>query len=252
MQKIEAQHDQAQSASAAALGEGMSVESPQIGQIAQLQTMVGAHPRVNRLAHLTTVANNGPRAIAQRRAMDSIHRGPPAAQGVVMMKKDAALAELAPKEDGWTATKIIKPKNGNKGVFRFPMKGSNIDTFVGTNSVPSGVTIPPQHSDAENPGNIFVKVADHDLANSYVSGVAGLSKSEITDGTRPVHFAHGDKSHGNPSREDSLTWHHKAQVGHMELIDMNVHGAFWHYGGIAHWGASLHGTSDGDDDGGTS
>jgi len=251
MQKVEAQHNPTQGAPAATQGEGVAIE-PQIGHIAQFQGMIEAHRKGNRLAQLVAVANNGPRAVAQRKTMDSIHRSPQAAQGVVMMKKDAALAELTAKEDGWTATKIIKPKNGKKGIFRFPMNGDNIDTFIGKNNVPSGLTIPSEHSDAENPGSLFVKVADHDLSKTYVTDAPGLEKSVVTGGSRPVHFKHGDESHGKPARTNSLTWHHKADVGHMELIDMNVHGAFWHYGGIAGWGASLHGASGDDDDGGLS
>ncbi|HEX7816840.1 HNH endonuclease [Dyella sp.] len=131
------------------------------------------------------------------------------------------------------------------------MKGDNIDTFVGANSVPSGLTIPSEHADAQNPGNLHVAVGDHDLSGSK-SGVDALSASDIASGSRALHFRHGDQSNGNPSRTNSLTWHHKAKFGHMELIDMNVHGAFWHYGGIAGWSASEHKTTDGDDDGETS
>ncbi|WP_404649139.1 eCIS core domain-containing protein [Dyella flagellata] len=173
--------------------------------------------------------------------------------GVLMMKKDAALAELTAKEDGWTATKVIKPKNGKKGIFRFPMDGDNIDTFIGKNNVPSTVDVPSEHSDAENPGKLHVSVADHDLSKTYGDKVDGLSDNQIVNGARGSHFSHGDKAHGNPTRTNSLTWHHKGTKGHMELIDMNVHGAFWHYGGIANWEPSKHGTSADDDDaGGTS
>jgi hypothetical protein len=283
MQKAEAQHSQAHNQPSAKQGGGVALESPQGGQIAQLEGMIEASPQVNKLAQLVAMANNSPQATAQRKVMALVHNSPPmvaqaragdsigngpvqkiaqrmampnppsmwGSQGVVMMKKDAALAELRQKETGWTATKVIKPKNGSKGIFRFPMNGNNIDTFIGTNSVPGGLTIPQEHQDAENPGQIYAKVPDHNLGKDYGEQKA-LDKDDILNGGRPLHFSHGDNSHGNPSRTDSLTWHHKQTFGHMELVDMNVHGAFWHYGGIAGWDASVHNVSDADDDGGTS
>jgi hypothetical protein len=250
MQKLETQHNQTQPAPATTQGHGMGLESPRSGQITQLQSMIETRPMVSQLVQLTAAANNGERATAQRKTMDSIHGSPRTAQGVVMMKKDAALAEVKAKEPGWTATKIIKDKQGTKGVFRFPMNGDNIDTFVNKNSVPSGITIPSDHSDAKNPGTLRVEVSDHDLSQKY-GQLEGLNGDDILYGGRPLHFSHGDQAHGK-SRENSLTWHHKGEYGHMELIDMNVHGAFWHYGGIAHWKPSIHATSDDDDDGGTS
>jgi hypothetical protein len=228
---------------------------------AQLESIIDSRPQAKKLEQYAVMANSSPQVAAQRKMQNMIAstqtnkllaNGSDQAQAVVMRKKDAALAELKPKESGWTATKVIKPKNGSKGIFRFPMSGDNIDTFVGTNNVPSGLTIPSTHQDAENPGKIHVAVSDHNLGAKYKDSVPALSDSDIGGGSRPKHFKHGDDSHGNPSRENSLTWHHKATYGHMELVDMNVHGAFWHYGGIAHWDASKHGTSDADDDGGTS
>ncbi|MDO1529058.1 HNH endonuclease [Fulvimonas sp. R45] len=264
MQKAEAEHSQVHGLPAASQGGGMALESLQSDRIAQLSDKANGSAQVVAQRRMVDSIQHSPRVTAQAVACDGVDgnpisggksgvampNSPSGEHAVVMMKKDAALAELRSKESGWTATKIIKPKNGNKGVFRFPMNGDNIDTFVGTNSVPSGITIPSEHSDAENPGSLYAPVADHDLSKKY-GHAEGLSDTVIRTGARSAHFAHGDEGHGI-HRENSLTWHHKAKVGHMELIDMNVHGAFWHYGGIAGWSASLVDPSDGDDDAGAS
>lgn len=262
MQKVEAERSQMHGSPATSQNGGMALESPRSERVAQLMGKANNSAQVMAQRRMMDSIQRSPRMTAQAKADDggtpifgstsraAIPGAPSVAHAVVMMKKDPALAELRPKEVGWTATKVIKPKNGNKGVFRFPMNGDNIDTFVGKNSVPSGITIPPAHSDAENPGSLSVAVADHDLSKKY-GDTEGLSSDVIVNGARSVHFAHGDNVH-HITRENSLTWHHKAEVGHMELIDMNVHGAFWHYGGIAGWNASVVDPSDGDDDAGAS
>lgn len=250
---------------AASQNGGVALESLHSDRIAQLADKANGSAQVVAQRRMTDSIQHSPRVTAQAMACDgvggtsvsrnrsrvAIPGSPSGEHAVVMMKKDAALAELRPKESGWTATKIVKPKNGKKGVFRFPMNGDNIDTFVNKNDVPSDIVLPPEHLDAEKQGNLFVAVEDHDLSKKY-NATEGLSDDVIAKGTRSAHFAHGDNSHGNPVRGDSLTWHHKAEYGHMELIDMNVHGAFWHYGGIAGWSASGVTPSDGDDDAGAS
>lgn len=176
-------------------------------------------------------------------------------QNAVMMRKDPALAEIRPRQAGWTATKVVKPKNGPKGIFRFPMNGDNIDTFVGTNNPPGDLDaaeVPGAHHDAQKTP-IPTAVADHNLGKAY-EGVSALDADAVGGGDRGLHFRHADAAWGTAgARPDKYTWHHKAQFGHMELVDMNVHGAFWHYGGVAGWDASIVAPSDDNDDaGGTS
>lgn len=156
----------------------------------------------------------------------------------IMLKKDAALWKANDKVEGHTSTKIVMTKGGQKGIFRFPMSGNIIDTFIGKNEADkSKHVIPAEHSDAAVL-DIPIAVADHDLSAKY-GAVEGLSDPEVVGGSRPTHFKHADDSH-KKDREDKFTWHHKNAKGKMELIDMNVHGAMWHYGGIAGWKASVH------------
>lgn len=164
----------------------------------------------------------------------------------VQLAKDAALWSAGDKVDGKTSTKVIMTKGGTKGIFRFPMNGDIIDTFIGQN-IADESDKPSAHSDAKKI-DIPVAVSDHDLAATYKSTAPGLSSSEISGGGRPKHFKHGDDSHG-VDRSNKYTWHHKNKLGKMELIDMNVHGAMWHYGGISGWKESEHDKSvDTDDD----
>ncbi len=162
----------------------------------------------------------------------------------VQLAKDAALWSAGDKVDGKTATKIIKTKGGTKGIFRFPMSGNIIDTFIGKNEADESKK-PAAHADAQKI-DIPVAVADHDLAAKY-GDTEALSDAQITGKNRGVHFTHGDNSHGI-DRSNKYTWHHKNSKGKMELIDMNVHGAMWHYGGIASWESTRHDSSDTDDD----
>lgn len=162
----------------------------------------------------------------------------------VQLAKDAALWSAGDKKDGKTSTKIIKTKGGTKGIFRFPMSGNIIDTFIGKNEADESLK-PLEHNDAQKI-DIPVAVASHDLAAKY-GDTEALSDSQITGKNRGVHFAHGDSSHGK-DRANKYTWHHNNSKGKMELIDMNVHGAMWHYGGIASWEATRHDSGDTDDD----
>jgi hypothetical protein len=162
----------------------------------------------------------------------------------IMFKKDAALWKANDKEAGHTSTKIVMTKSGTKGIFRFPMNGDIIDTFIGKNEADESLK-PVEHADAVKM-DIPVGVADHDLSQKY-GEVEGLSDGQVTGGSRPVHFKHADDSH-KVARDNTYTWHHKSSKGKMELIDMNVHGAMWHYGGIAGWKASVHDGGDTDDD----
>jgi hypothetical protein len=88
---------------------------------------------------------------------------------------------------------------------------------VGTNNVPEDIDIPLEHAGAENPGSLYAAVVDHDLSKAC-GHTEGLSGDVILNGARSVHFAHGDSVHdiSRETRVDSLTWHHKAKVGHME------------------------------------
>lgn len=108
------------------------------------------------------------------------------------------------------------------------------------------------YTDLDAP-NISVAVAAHDLSKTY-GDTEGLSDSQLSGGSRSVHFAHADAANNTKaSRVNSYTWHHLQDKGKMELIDMNVHGAMWHYGGISGWKAATHppddaGDTDGDND----
>lgn len=161
----------------------------------------------------------------------------------VQLAKDAALWSKGDKEANKTSTKVIKTKGGTKGIFRFPMNGNIIDTFIGKNEA-NEADKPAAHQDAQKI-DIPVAVADHDLGKKY-GDTEALSDEQITGKNRGTHFTHGDNSHGK-DRANKYTWHHKSSEGKMELIDMNVHGAMWHYGGIASWESSRHDVNTDDD-----
>lgn len=165
----------------------------------------------------------------------------------IQLAKEAALKKIRDKDSASTPTKIIKTKGGDIGVFRFPQSSKIIDTFNGTNVATSDdeTTAKTTHSTAKLMP-IPVKVADHNLGADYV-GAPKLSDSVIKGDNRDPHFSHADKAQNTTSDRPNYTWHHKASLGKMELVDMNVHGAMWHHGGIASWGASTHtGTTDDD------
>lgn len=167
----------------------------------------------------------------------------------IQLAKEAALMKIRDKDPGSsTPTKIIKTKGGEIGVFRFPQGSGNIiDTFVGTNIATSGDETEAKKSySTAKLMQIPVKKADHDLAADYPDAPK-LSDSVIKGDDRNPHFKHADDAQKTSGDRSSNTWHHKSKFGKMELIDMNVHGAMWHYGGIASWGASSH-TGSTDDD----
>ncbi|MGV3612916.1 MAG: HNH endonuclease [Fluviicola sp.] len=167
----------------------------------------------------------------------------------IQLAKEAALKKIRDKDPGSsTPTKIIKTKGGEIGVFRFPQGSGNIiDTFNGTNIATSGDETEAKKSySTAKIMPIPVKVADHNLGADYTDAPK-LSDSVIKGDDRNPHFKHADDAQKTSGDRPSYTWHHKASLGKMELVDMNVHGAMWHYGGIASWGASSHkGTTDDD------
>lgn len=188
--------------------------------------------------------DNRPNTLAQHKLMSGMNATAP-----VQMKKDAAEHVFGDKNDpaNTTATKVIKQKTGGKGLFKFKYVGGNcIDSFQGGNNIADKDTAKgTTYADLDVP-SIAVKVSSHDLS----AGDTGLKDSEITDGGRAKHFSQADAATGNSaeSRKDKYTWHHLQTKGMMELIDMNVHGAMWHYGGIAGWKGSTHDDGDSDDD----
>lgn len=164
----------------------------------------------------------------------------------IQMKKEPKIDEFDDKNkpDGTTSTKVIKQKDGSIGLFKYEYINSNIiDSFNKTNIADPTIANNSKYKGFNAP-NISVAVTKHDLAQDYGNGK--LTENQIQNGTRSIHFAHADKAH-NIDREDKYTWHHLQEKGKMELIDMNVHGAMWHYGGISGWNASLH-KHDSDDD----
>lgn len=150
----------------------------------------------------------------------------------LMLKKDAALWSAEEEDTGYTPTKVIKTKNGKKGIFRYRKDGDIIDSFI-NNNIAVKKDLPSEHLDADVI-QIPVGRADHDLSGTYKNNAPGLNSDVISNGTRAQHFAHGDKSHGI-ERKNTYTWHHLKSLGKMELIDMNVHGAMFHYGGVSEW-----------------
>ena len=167
----------------------------------------------------------------------------------IQLAKDAALMKIRDKDPGSTTpTKIIKTKGGEIGVFRFPQGSGNIiDTFNGTNIASSADEEEAKKSySTAKIMPIPVKVADHNLGADYTDAPK-LSDSVIKGHDRGPHFKHADDAQKTSGDRPNYTWHHKTNLGKMELIDMNVHGAMWHYGGIASWGASSHTTNTDDD-----
>ena len=267
MQKVEAQHNNDPKRPAQRKGKGTSLESPQGEQIAQLEAMAVSSPQAVQLVQLAAMVSNGSRMAAQRKAAGIIHNSPnltaqcqrldslavtmlKQAQGGVkqtmQLKKDPAIYDFGDGESGvTTSTKVIAPKNGSKGLFKYRY-GSNyvIDSFNGTNIAEADTANGTEYEGLGTP-NISVAVSKHNLAADYGDG--GLSEEEIKKGGRPKHFRHADKASGI-DRTNKYTWHHLQELGKMELIDMNVHGAMWHYGGIAGWDASLHSPDASDDD----
>lgn len=168
-------------------------------------------------------------------------------QPTMQMKKDPAVYDFGDKgkPDGTTSTKVIDPKNGSRGLFKYKyIDGNIIDSFNGTNIADSKIANDTKYAGLNAP-NISVAVAKHDLAVDYGDGK--LTLNDIEKGERPLHFRHADNAH-KKDRENKYTWHHLQDFGKMELIDMNVHGAMWHYGGIARWSASVHEGKSSDDD----
>jgi len=204
------------------------------------------------LATLASAANASAQVASLRDASAMMNHGGGGA-AIAQLKKDAALATIRTKKANGgnsTGTKVVKTKGGAFGIFQYPMNGKIIDKFSGANMA--------QDSDKDTEAakkygatkmEIPTAVADHDLAVTKNS-VTGLSETVIKSDDRPAHFSHADKANGRTAkdREDQYTWHHKQSFGHMELVDMNVHGAMWHYGGIDGWEASLHKSDAGDDD----
>ncbi len=155
-------------------------------------------------------------------------------ENAAQLRKDKALEDFGGKSSSQTSMKHIKHKSGGDGVYQFPYdSGYVIDSFQGTNMA----TAPSGYTKGSTP------------AYGTVDLTSVLSKDEIESGGRPLHFRKADEMLGISAgdRADKSTWHHLKTFGQMELIDMNVHGAMWHYGGIAKWGEHG-GGNDGDDD----
>lgn len=203
----------------------------------KLQEMANSSSQVKQMIASHNMSNNQPNKqhIEQQNT------------GIIQRKKDKAVYDFGDKGDGKTSTKVIDQKEGGRGLFKYQYKddGNVIDTFNGTNIADSNIANGTIYQGISTP-NITVKVASHDLKKQY-GNTPALSTNIIANGTRAQHFAHADAAHGI-DRTDKYTWHHKQEVGKMELIDMNTHGAMWHYGGIAGWGASLHSGDSSEDD----
>ncbi len=209
-------------------------ESQSVGNEAQTSQKEGAFQ----------FKNNRPESALQRKIQNAINND----SSPIQMKKDAAIHKFSDGESGVeTATKVIDPKNGSRGLFKFKYTGGNkIDTFNGTNIADPKIAKSTKYDGLSAP-NISVAVASHDLGKDYSHGK--LSSTEMESGGRDLHFRHADKAHGTAgSRVNSYTWHHLQDKGKMELIDMNVHGAMWHYGGIAGWKGATHSADASDDD----
>lgn len=167
--------------------------------------------------------------------------------GALQLKKDKAEYAFGDKgdPDGTTATKVITPKSGTRGLYKYKYVGGNkIDSFQGANIAKTATADKTKYSTLSAP-EITTAVSSHDLGKDYGDGK--LSEEQMSSGGRPLHFKHADLAH-KKDRTNMYTWHHLQDKGKMELIDMNVHGAMWHYGGVAGWKASTHSADASDDD----
>lgn len=185
---------------------------------------------------------DGRSATAVQRKMQSVMNS---GHMPIQMKKDAAEHDFGDKgkPSGTTATKVINPKSGTRGLYKYKYSDGVkiLDSFNGTNIANKETAKGTSYYGLTTP-EITVAVASHDLA----SGDPPLSSSQLKNGSRSVHFRHADKKH-KIDRKNKYTWHHLQNVGKMELIDMNVHGAMWHYGGIDGWKAATHPPGDAGD-----
>lgn len=210
-----------------------------------------------------------PKVVAQRELRDSIDASaqvqqrliqpasiaeapiqakPDANNGVILLKKDAALWNSSTKTDGYTKLKLIKTKGGSTGLYRYQYGSGNvIDTFSNNSAGAvkdsfSGESYAGQSISTYPVGSSPIVVSDFNLKTD-----GGLGDLAISSGNRDTHFK-AAKDAGKPN-DDKTTWHHKKTYGMMELVDMNVHGAMWHYGGIATWdkpGSDDHEAGDSD------
>lgn len=76
MQKAEAQHMHTQSQSTVHQSKGVSLESPQSEQIAQLEAMIDSSPQVLAQRCMMDSIHNSPRMAAQRKTADAIYNSP--------------------------------------------------------------------------------------------------------------------------------------------------------------------------------
>ncbi len=85
-------------------------------------------------------------------------------------------------------------------------------------------------------------------ANSYINLETGVNKAgwgqmrsgklvKIAGASRSRHFSIGDRVQGiKPTyRKGKWTWHHETGEYMMSMVDMKVHNAFWHKGGVSFW-----------------
>jgi hypothetical protein len=149
------------------------------------------------------------------------------------LRKDAAVWSDGNKTGGMTPLKLVKRKDTNAiERYRFKYDGNRIDSFAVNQAQPDdgkGTKL----SDGSD-------VSSYPIGSGYivkdnVNLKGALSKEDIEGGDRNVHFAKANQISG-VTDDDKTTWHHMGEEGKLQLVDMNVHGDFWHYGGIAHWG----------------
>ncbi|GAB5417310.1 MAG: hypothetical protein Crog4KO_28920 [Crocinitomicaceae bacterium] len=189
--------------------------------------------------------DNRPESALQRKVQDAMNNS----SDPIQMKKDAADHDFGDKgnPEGTTATKVITPKNGSQGLFKYKYSDGEkiLDSFQYSNIADESIAEGTEY-EGLSAEEISTSVSSHDL--TVDSGeTSALTEEELTGGSRGVHFRHADAVNGTKdTRTNSYTWHHLQDKGKMELIDMNVHGAMWHYGGIDGWKAATHPPGDGE------
>jgi hypothetical protein len=129
-----------------------------------------------------------------------------------------------------TSDKEIIDANGNKGWYRYQYDSKcNINDFTSniTSRYPKG-NDPVDHSSRVN-------------LRKNPTSIVGVMRSgkevDIVGATRAQHFSIADGAYDiDPNyRRGKYTWHHLTKEYEMELVDMQVHNDFFHYGGVSFW-----------------
>lgn len=229
-----------------------------MGKVREQNPSTATNPRSHDSSEAGSIADSSAHGIRQNRRADVVDASPGTAslqlraaqlagleeeeplQGKfenlsIQLKKDAALWSDNNKTGGMTPLKLVLRKDtGAVEKYKFQYNGNKIDSFA-TNQAKSsdgqGSSYASKDLSTYPVGQGYIKKDNVDLNDK-------LTKSEIEGGNRDTHFKKANEISGVQD-DDKTTWHHMGAVGKLQLVDMNVHGDFWHYGGIAHWGETV-------------